>query len=333
MINKFKFIIKKLKKNNNNIILNNVLLYNPFLRKEISKTKIYREESKKEIRKYLFCKTFFKPITLFYFKKLLLSIKFFYTDKFSINLKKSKKNQKKNLNIEKLTKKENKLIKILFFLIKKKQTKTKFFILIQKKLISFLLKKNIHQNKLSPFYYHIKKFFLSFLNQKLASNRKMLRAYYIMGVLKRFEKGSLQDNIKLYNKLLGLLTKKGNKVKAKTILNKALSRASKECKCTPNLLLKKIISKLKTSVEAKKIRVRRSFHFVPFPLKKERKFFMISKWLLLGAKHQVTEKGFENKLSLELVELIKDRKSFAYKFRRRNISKSLQNKANSHFRW
>lgn len=200
---------------------------------------------------------------------------------------------------------------------------------MQKKFIFFLLK-NKNNEKIFNQFYFLRKFFLSYINQKLYIKKKFVKVYK-----KKFLKTPCKkkNNNMLYDKLVGMLTKKGDKEKAKTLLNKALLETSKECKYTPNLILEKIINKLKTSVEAKKIRIRRSLHFVPFPLKKERKLFIISKWLLLGAKHQNTKTTFAKKLNLEFTQLIKNKKSFSYKFKKQNISKALQNKSNNHFRW
>ena len=87
-------------------------------------------------------------------------------------------------------------------------------------------------------------------------------------------------NKNLYNKIINFFTKKGNKVKATKIVNEAFDKVSKETGLSFNSILSKLFSKLNSFVEVKKIRVRRGFHLVPFPISHKRSTYLIIKWLI-----------------------------------------------------
>jgi ribosomal protein S7 len=335
MLNKYKIVLKKLKKKLINKNFKKRIISNFFFKKKILKKKKFKLKSLKKINKKLkklaFKKKFFKPITFFYFKKLLFFVKFFYNNRIK-QIKELSRLYKKKISINILSKKDTYMIKILLFLTKKKKFKSRIFVLMQKKFFYFLLKHKLYEKSKTKSYY-IKKIFLSFFNKNFFPKKKIIKNYKNFLYLIKYKKKIKNNNSEFYQKLVGLLTKKGNKQKAMSLLNKALLKTSKDLKYTPNLVLKKALDLLKTSLELKKIKRRRSSHFIPFPLKKKRKLFLVSKWLLLGAKHQEINKTLDLKLNLELIELIKNRNSFSYKFKEQNIRKALQNKSNTHFRW
>lgn len=137
-------------------------------------------------------------------------------------------------------------------------------------------------------------------------------------------------NAKIFKKFIGALTKKGEKTKSRNILTKALTKIHKESGISINIILLKVFRFLKTSVEAKKIRVRRTFHMVPFPINENRQIFLIINWILASLK-----KGqkIHESLALEITKTAQNLKSGAIKHKNFNIAVSLKNKSNLHFRW
>jgi ribosomal protein S7 len=152
--------------------------------------------------------------------------------------------------------------------------------------------------------------------------------------LKKNQDLNKKNNQGIFNKFIGIITKKGKKIKAKKIFLNALLKVRNELKLSSNLILLKIFTFLKTSVESKKIRVRRTFHLVPFPINKNRKTFLVAQWILFSLKNKKNNtKMFSERLSYEIIKLLKGLKSNAKKNKKYNIIKSLQNKSNLHFRW
>lgn len=142
--------------------------------------------------------------------------------------------------------------------------------------------------------------------------------------------GNAGLNKKMFKKFVGMLTKKGQKIKAKSIFTDALIKVRKEIDLPINLILLKMFTFLKTSVESKKIRVRRTFHTVPFPINENRKTFLVIKWILSSLKKS---QNVSNSLASEIIKILKNFKSNAIKYKNYNVALSLKNKSNSHFRW
>ena len=91
----------------------------------------------------------------------------------------------------------------------------------------------------------------------------------------------------LYIKLLGFLTKKGNKLKAKKIINAIFLNLSNRTGHSFSFLLMKLFLKLNTFVEAKTIQNRRRSYQIPFSINLNRRAYLTIKWLMKIA--------FENK--------------------------------------
>jgi small subunit ribosomal protein S7 len=136
----------------------------------------------------------------------------------------------------------------------------------------------------------------------------------------------------LYKKLIGLIMKNGKKTLAIKIVNSALKQVKKQSKFPLNYILYKVFRSLKTSIEIRKIKIRRSFHLVPFPVKKERKTFLASKWIIASFKKIKNKKTFE-KLATVLNNILKKKKVLALSIKKFHIRKSLENRSNMHFRW
>jgi len=81
----------------------------------------------------------------------------------------------------------------------------------------------------------------------------------------------------LYIKFLGVLIKKVKKLKAKRILDTALSNVIKKLKIPANFILYYIFKKLNTFVEARQIKKRKKITTVPFPISFSRRIYLALK--------------------------------------------------------
>lgn len=148
-------------------------------------------------------------------------------------------------------------------------------------------------------------------------------------------KSSLNANSKnLYSKLLGSLINKGKKNSAKEILDSAFLIVSKKTKLSLHSVLLKIFFKLNTYVEARKLRIKRSSYIVPFAITLKRRFYLVTKWLISSAKQDTRQISMSEKLSNEILSLLK-KKSYCKSKKKKelNNSQALTNRSNIHFRW
>jgi small subunit ribosomal protein S7 len=142
-----------------------------------------------------------------------------------------------------------------------------------------------------------------------------------------------KNNKNLYDKFLGFLVKKGNKISAKHLLNEAFFKVSKKTGLSLSRILLKLFLKLNSFVEVKRIRVRRSSHLVPFSIRLKRRYYLTIKWLLQAVKEDTRKVPMSEKLFLEIANTIKKVPSRSVKLRNLNISQALANRSNIHYRW
>jgi small subunit ribosomal protein S7 len=140
-------------------------------------------------------------------------------------------------------------------------------------------------------------------------------------------------NKNLYNKIINFFTKKGNKVKATNLVNSAFDKVSKSTGLSFNEILTKLYSKLNSFVEIKKIKVRRGFHLVPFPISHKRSTYLMIKWLLQAIKDDKRKIPVSDKLFLEINQTISSSSSKSLDIKNSNITQVLANRSNIHFRW
>jgi small subunit ribosomal protein S7 len=140
-------------------------------------------------------------------------------------------------------------------------------------------------------------------------------------------------NKNLYNKVINFFTKKGNKVKATNLVNSAFDKVSKSTGLSFNAILTKLYLKLNSFVEIKKIKVRRGFHLVPFPISHKRSTYLMIKWLLQAIKDDKRKVPVSDKLFLEINQTISSSSSKSLDIKNSNITQVLANRSNIHFRW
>jgi ribosomal protein S7 len=141
------------------------------------------------------------------------------------------------------------------------------------------------------------------------------------------------NNKNLYKKIVNFFIKDGNKVKANKIVCLAFSKISKKTGLSFDEILSKLFFKLNSFVEIKKIRVRRGFHMVPFPISHKRSIYLITKWLVQAIKEDTRKLPMSDKLATEIYNTIINKSSKSLDIKNSNISQVLSNRANIHFRW
>ena len=82
---------------------------------------------------------------------------------------------------------------------------------------------------------------------------------------------------KLYHKFVGFLIKRGLKFKFKKLFDNSLFFLSNFLKMYPFRILNLVLKKLTSSIETRKVRVRRNFHLVPTPVTCTRRRYLCIK--------------------------------------------------------
>ena len=140
-------------------------------------------------------------------------------------------------------------------------------------------------------------------------------------------------SISLYDKFWGFLVKKGNKSKAKKILDYAFLEVNRKTNYSREESLVKLFVKLNSFVEVRKVRIRRKFVLVPFPIRLRRRSYLVVKWVMQSVRSGNKKSSLSKKLTQELLNIITKLKSKSRSLRKSNFSKALANKSNTHYRW
>jgi ribosomal protein S7 len=137
---------------------------------------------------------------------------------------------------------------------------------------------------------------------------------------------------KPYFKFLGFLIKNGKKSKAKGALNSIFKKL-----LYPSTINKKVFKelflKLNVFIEVKTIKIKRKMYTIPFPIKFNRRFYVVSKWLISTALKNKSKVPFSKKLLQEMNHVISKKSSKVLKLRESTLLKAYSNRANAHFRW
>ncbi len=246
-----------------------------------------------------------------------------------------------NLKSNSFNKIETSFLKKSYVLLQNNKFKTAE-IFFKKRLIFLLLQKYFliagaeSYSNISLFY---NKFFFNYIqiSKKINYNKNIFNNVENSPIhLKK--KNSIA--LEFYKKFIGLSLKKGCKTKALNFIQEALQNVSKHLNLSVNFVLLKILSRLKMSLELKTVRkkVRKTkkkiFHIVPYPIRKKRELFLIIKLILKATRQKSNKKPVIQKLSQELITLLKTKKkSQTFKIKRSTIQAALKNRSNKHFRW
>jgi ribosomal protein S7 len=142
-----------------------------------------------------------------------------------------------------------------------------------------------------------------------------------------------RKNFILYNKLLHFIIKKGNKIRAAIILDNVFQQLCLLTKKSFLQVLLCIFYKLNTSIEAKKIYIRKRNHIVPFVISLKRRSYLIVKWLVISVSKNKKNISIAKKLFMELTRLLIKKNSLSLKLKHLNFKKVYLNRSNTHFRW
>jgi len=137
----------------------------------------------------------------------------------------------------------------------------------------------------------------------------------------------------LYHKLIGFITKKGNKNSSLKIVNDAFFKVSTNTNLPMHMIVLQLFLKLNSFVEVKRVRVKRSFHLVPFQITLKRRSYLIVKWLMQAVKSDKRNIPTVAKLAFEIEQTLKTDSSKSLKLRNLNLTTALSNRSNLHYRW
>lgn len=137
----------------------------------------------------------------------------------------------------------------------------------------------------------------------------------------------------LYNKFIGFLVKKGNKVASKHILEKTLKLVSKRLKRSPKTLLLLLFSKLNVYVETKKVKIRNRSYTIPFSLSLKRRSYLTLRWIITVIRENKKKTSFVRKLTAEIIQTLTTSKSKTLTLKKINNNQAFLNRSNSHYRW
>jgi ribosomal protein S7 len=144
---------------------------------------------------------------------------------------------------------------------------------------------------------------------------------------------TLRCNKTIYSSFLGFLIKNGNKFSAKQILDKAFFNVSSQIKRPAHFILMKTFSNLNCFVEIKKVKIKRGTHIVPFSIGFKRQVYLVTKWLMESVFEDARKVPVADKLSFEILSILKTKSSKSLLKKNLNISGSIHNRSNIHFRW
>ena len=137
----------------------------------------------------------------------------------------------------------------------------------------------------------------------------------------------------IYSNLLGTFLKNGKKAKAKKLLDKSLSILSNKTGISSLQILLLLYKRLNVFMEAKTLRVRRRTHIVPFSTSLNRRFHLVSKWLMAAVLKNKKRISISEKLSEEILLICKKHPSKSMEMRNLNNGNALRFRSNLHFRW
>lgn len=80
-----------------------------------------------------------------------------------------------------------------------------------------------------------------------------------------------------YYTFINFLIRQGNKNKIIKLINQGFFQISSIIKLPPYYILSQIFLKLNVYIEVRKVKFRRKYNFIPFPISYQRRIYLISK--------------------------------------------------------
>lgn len=145
----------------------------------------------------------------------------------------------------------------------------------------------------------------------------------------------LKKRRKTFSKItVGLVIKRGQKVKAQRILAKAFQRFKLRTGLPVTIGYKRIISFLANIIELRKVRVGRNVKFVPYPVKKARqKFNSMRQFFGLIFNQKAVKESTSLKISNQLISFFDQGAIYFEYIREKENLDIVKNRANAHYRW
>lgn len=138
----------------------------------------------------------------------------------------------------------------------------------------------------------------------------------------------------LYRLFINFFIKNGNKKAAKKIVDGALIAVSMRTGKSINIILSSLFIQLSAFIEIRRIKVKRRLYTIPFPLRFNRRLYVILKWLNTALKEDTRKVSFTDKLMKELLNIVLDmNNSKSIKLKLNNNLSSVSHRSNIHFRW
>jgi len=144
----------------------------------------------------------------------------------------------------------------------------------------------------------------------------------------------MKTNQTLYNVFIGYLTKKGNKLQAKRIIDTVFFELAHKFDLPLSSILRKILRKMGSNVEIKTIKMKKNTHVVPFAINQKRKNYLLVKKIMDAVKEDTTNRSMANKLTDELTGiLLSARSNKSLQKQKLSLKQAVLNRSNIHFRW
>jgi len=135
-----------------------------------------------------------------------------------------------------------------------------------------------------------------------------------------------------YDLILGFFIKKGNKHKAKKLLDKTFLLLQKETKKSLPLIMGVLFFRLRTVVEIKKVKMGKRINLVPFVISPKRRLFLSMKWLKQAIKEDKRKVPFSQKLSTEILNVFFNKPCVSLNLKKENTKNAFSNRSNIYYR-
>lgn len=237
-------------------------------------------------------------------------------------------------------------MKKIKFLKKNQNSSLNFFLVSLKKSLFYYtnsLKKNkkivINHNQILSsslffdiliFYRKIKKtklLFIKFLEKKKLKKKTHNTSFLKIQIFKQY------FFFDLYIKFISFIFKTGKKFFWETAFALIFNNLSLKFSYSRSFMLSKIFIRLFTRVELKRVKSRKRISYIPFFISIKRSLFLALKWIFLSALSNNTKISFQNKLYIELIQLLTLKSCLSLKKLEENNSNSFNNRSNVHYRW
>ena len=136
-----------------------------------------------------------------------------------------------------------------------------------------------------------------------------------------------------YDLILGFFVKKGNKVKAKKILDETFFIIQKETNKPLSILIGSLFYRLFTVVEVRKISTKKRSHFVPFIINPKRRDYLTIKWLKEAVLKDKRKVSLSQKLASEILCVLANKPCHSLELKKNNQTQAFSNRSNIYYRW